>query len=107
MPLCGIVAIVKLRNYKNQGTFDIAIGRNSKSARKLLPVELHQIARKRFVFMKSIKRFDELQLLNLELHKLRRNRHGQWSIKINDQYRVCFVYEDDEEFLDVEIIDYH
>ncbi|MGA2160157.1 MAG: type II toxin-antitoxin system RelE/ParE family toxin [Dehalococcoidia bacterium] len=34
------------------------------------------------------------------------NRRGQWSIRINDQWRVCFRFEEGE-VLDVEIVDYH
>ncbi len=34
------------------------------------------------------------------------NRKGQWSIKINDQWRVCFVFADGHAY-DVEITDYH
>jgi proteic killer suppression protein len=41
-----------------------------------------------------------------ELEKLRRDRAGQHSIRINDQYRVCFVWTDNGAE-DVEITDYH
>ena len=40
------------------------------------------------------------------LEKLRGDRLGQYSIRINDQWRVCFVWEDGD-VLDVEIVDYH
>ena len=40
------------------------------------------------------------------LESLRGNRSGQWSIRVNDQWRVCFRIEDGNIF-DVEIIDYH
>jgi len=40
------------------------------------------------------------------LEALLGNRKGQWSIRINDQWRVCFRFEDGNAF-DVEIIDYH
>jgi proteic killer suppression protein len=40
------------------------------------------------------------------LEALRGDRKGQWSIRINDQYRVCFRFEDGNA-LDVEITDYH
>lgn len=38
---------------------------------------------------------------------LRGNRRGQHSIRINDQYRVCFVWGDDNNAYDVEVCDYH
>lgn len=40
------------------------------------------------------------------LEALRGDRKGQWSIRINDQWRVCFRFEDGN-VLDVEITDYH
>ena len=40
------------------------------------------------------------------LEALKRDRTGQWSIRINDQWRICFRFENSDAF-DVEIIDYH
>jgi proteic killer suppression protein len=40
------------------------------------------------------------------LEKLRGNREGQYSIRINNQWRICFRWENDRAF-DVEIVDYH
>ena len=43
---------------------------------------------------------------NNRLEALKGNRKGQWSIRINDQWRVCFRFEDSSA-VDVEIVDYH
>jgi proteic killer suppression protein len=40
------------------------------------------------------------------LEKLKGNREGQYSIRINDQYRICFVWKDNNAY-EVEIVDYH
>ena len=40
------------------------------------------------------------------LEALRGDRKGQWSIRINDQWRLCFSFENGNAF-DVEILDYH
>ena len=40
------------------------------------------------------------------LEKLSGNRAGQYSIRINDQWRICFIWKDDGPY-DVEIVDYH
>jgi proteic killer suppression protein len=40
------------------------------------------------------------------LEQLKKNRKGQWSIRINDQWRICFKWENGNAF-DVEIADYH
>ena len=41
-----------------------------------------------------------------QLEKLRGDREGQWSIRINVQWRICFEWIDDEAY-EVEIVDYH
>lgn len=40
------------------------------------------------------------------LEALKGNRKGQYSIRINDQYRLCFIWKNDNAY-DVEIVDYH
>lgn len=40
------------------------------------------------------------------LEKLRGDREGQWSIRINQQYRVCFRFQGSDAY-DVEVVDYH
>lgn len=42
------------------------------------------------------------------LEPLQDNRQGQWSIRINDQWRICFVWDDAlGQALEIEIVDYH
>ena len=43
---------------------------------------------------------------NNKLEQLKRDLVGQWSIRINDQWRVCFRFEGGHAY-DVEIVDYH
>lgn len=40
------------------------------------------------------------------LEKLKGDRPGQWSVRVNDQWRICFRFEGGDAF-DVEIVDYH
>lgn len=40
------------------------------------------------------------------LEKLKGDREGQYSIRINDQYRICFLWSDGDAY-NVEIVDYH
>jgi toxin HigB-1 len=40
------------------------------------------------------------------LEKLKGDRKGQWSVRINDQWRICFRWQNDHAW-DVEIVDYH
>ena len=41
------------------------------------------------------------------LESLHGDREGQYSIRINDQYRICFKVKDKNSFYEVEIVDYH
>lgn len=49
---------------------------------------------------------DLMQPPGNRLEKLRGDRQGQYSIRINDQYRICFVWRDHDAY-EVEITDYH
>lgn len=40
------------------------------------------------------------------LERLKGNREGQWSLRINDQFRICFRWRDGDAY-EVEIVDYH
>jgi len=48
----------------------------------------------------------DLSLPGLRLEKLKGDRAGQYSIRINDQYRICFDWRDGGAY-DVEVTDYH
>ena len=41
------------------------------------------------------------------LERMRGDREGQWSIRINDQWRVCFRWSDEHGATQIEITDYH
>jgi proteic killer suppression protein len=49
---------------------------------------------------------DLLQFPGLRLEKLKGNRSGQHSIRINEQWRICFVWQNDGPY-EVEVVDYH
>jgi proteic killer suppression protein len=95
--------------YADRGTYDIAAGINSKAARKKLPVRLQQLARRRMAFMASAQSLDDLSATarpGLNLHALKSDRAGQYAIRINDQYRICFFWTSRGPE-HVEITDYH
>ena len=72
-----------------------------------LPRDIQDIARRKLRMLNNADRVDELRIPPANrLEKLSGNREGQWSIRINDQWRVCFVWADDGAH-DVEIVDYH
>ena len=96
-----------IRSFKNKGTEDVNYGKSSKAALKILPKDLHrkaQIKLARLGAVTSMQDFQEIRGNRFE--KLKGDRKGQCSIRINDQYRICFRWEN-ENALDVEIVDYH
>ena len=96
-----------IRSFKNQGTEDIFDGRNSKTARKLCPQQLWNIAARKLEQLDSVAFLDDLKVPpGNRLETLAGDREGQYSIRINDQYRVCFEWVDGDPD-NVEIVDYH
>ena len=72
-----------------------------------LPPQIQERARAKLVAIDAAKRLDDLrQPPGNRLEALAGDRKGQHSIRINDQWRICFVWRDGEAF-DVEIADYH
>ena len=72
-----------------------------------LPAHLHRRAFKKLAILNAAISLDNLKVPpGNHLESLRRDRVGQHSIRINDQYRICFVWRDGSAY-DVEIVDYH
>jgi proteic killer suppression protein len=72
-----------------------------------LPADLHRRAFKKLAILNAAIALDNLRVPpGKHLEALHGDRSGQHSIRINDQYRVCFVWRDGNA-LDVEIVDYH
>jgi len=96
-----------IRSFKNHGTEDIFDGKNSKDARKLCPRDLWRIAARKLEQIDSAVTLDDLKIPpGNRLETLSGNRDGYYSIRLNDQYRVCFKWSNGNAD-DVEIIDYH
>jgi len=94
-------------SFKNQATEDIFNGKSSKNARKLCPQSLWKVARRKLDQLDSVLNIDELKVPpGNRLESLSENRKGEFSIRINEQYRVCFKWSESGPF-DVEITDYH
>jgi len=70
-------------------------------------VNIRQPARRKLLMLHAAKRLMDLKVPpGNRLHPLERDRAGQHSISINDQWRICFVWRDRDAY-DVEITDYH
>ena len=96
-----------IRSFASAGTEDIFNGRNTKDARKTCPRDLWRVAARKLEQLDSVSLFEELRIPpGNRLEVLSGDRKGQFSIRTNDQYRVCFVWTEDGPDA-VEIIDYH
>jgi proteic killer suppression protein len=72
-----------------------------------LPPALLRVALRKLVQLDAATVLDDLRVPpGNRLEKLRGDRAGQHSIRINDQWRICFRWRDGDAF-DVEIVDYH
>ncbi len=72
-----------------------------------LPTEILKRAAMRLIQLNAATRIEDLRLPpSNRLEKLHGDRAGQWSMRINDQWRVCFRFKNGDAF-DVEIVDYH
>ncbi len=96
-----------IQSFKDQGTLDVFDMTRSKQASKSCPPDLWSVARRK---LDQLNQADSLEDLRVpprnRLEALKRDRKGQHSIRINDQFRVCFRWTAAGPS-DVEIVDYH
>ena len=71
------------------------------------PAELRRIMLRKLVAIDAAEALDDLRVPpGNRLEKLRGDRVGQHSIRVNDQWRICFAWRDGDAY-DVSIVDYH
>jgi toxin HigB-1 len=114
MPVCpglrfitaGVIIHTVIRSFADAATEDFFNGVDSRRARRACPTTLWPVARRKLTQLNRVRLLVELSVPpGNRLERLRGDRTGQHSIRINDQYRVCFRWEDgyaDE----VEVTDY-
>ena len=96
-----------IRSFRDRGTEDVFDGAATGAARRTCPRVVWSIARRKLDQINRVRDVRELAVPpGNRLERLRGGRSGQYSIRINDQYRICFHWE--HEYADeVEITDYH
>jgi proteic killer suppression protein len=96
-----------IRSFASDGTRDIFDGVGSKRARKTCPAQLWNTATRKLDQLNQAEQLKDLRAPpGNRLEALSGSRKGRHSIRINDQYRVCFRWTDQGPE-DVEIVDYH
>lgn len=92
-----------IKNFRNKETEKIWQGQRSKR----LPGNIQQVARRKLRMLNNARALNDLRVPPANrLEALRGRRVGQHSIRVNDQWRICFVW-DQGDALSVEIVDYH
>jgi proteic killer suppression protein len=92
-----------IKNFKDKETAKIF---NRERSRKL-PSEIQQTALRKLRMLNRVYNLDELKIPpGNRLECLQGDRQGQYSIRINSQWRICFEWQDGHS-LNVEIVDYH
>ena len=96
-----------IKSFKNEATEDIYNGKTTKAAMKVCPKKIWNIATRKLDQLDSILSLDELRVPpGNRLETLSGQSKGQFSIRINDQFRICFKWSETGPE-DVEITDYH
>jgi proteic killer suppression protein len=96
-----------IKSFADRGSQDIFTGEDTKQALKCLPKELWRIARRKLTMVNAAKTVNDLKSPpGNKLEKLRGDLAGRYSIRVNDQYRVVFTFEDGNA-KDVGVLDYH
>ncbi len=94
-------------SFKDKATEDIFNGKSSRAARKACPQAIWKVASRKLDQIDSVVSLDELKVPpGNHLESLSGNRKGQYSIRINKQFRICFKWEKSGPD-QVEITDYH
>jgi proteic killer suppression protein len=94
-------------SFKDRGSEDVFDGSNSKEACRVCPSSLWSVARRKLDQINAAVSLNDLKVPpGNRLEALKGDRNSQYSIRINDQYRICFYWINNNA-LEVEIVDYH
>ena len=92
-----------IRNFKDKEAQKIFERQRSRK----LPSDIQQVALRKLRMLNRVSNLQELRIPPANrLERLSGDRNGQYSIRINDQWRICFEWED-ADAVNVEIVDYH
>jgi proteic killer suppression protein len=93
--------------FRNRGTEDVFNNEDTKAARRTCPSSIWGVAQRKLEYLQAATSLTDLKRPpKNNLEKLKGKRARQHAIRINDQYRVCFVWTD-KGADQVEITDYH
>jgi proteic killer suppression protein len=92
-----------IKAFKDKETEKVFVGRFSRK----LPPDVQRIAERKLIMLHRSVALNDLRIPpSNRLEALKGERMGQYSIRINDQWRICFEWRTDGVY-EVEIVDYH
>jgi toxin HigB-1 len=93
--------------FRDRGTEDLFDGKDTRAARRTLPVALWIVAARKLALLNGAEALVDVRMPSgNRLEALRGNRSGQYSIRINERYRICFRWTPGGP-ADVEVTNYH
>ena len=96
-----------IKTFASDGAQDIFDGIAFRTDRKCCPQSIWLVARRKLDQINRVRDLDELQIPpGNRLEHLKGDRENQYSIRINQKYRVCFTWEANHAY-EIEITDYH
>lgn len=96
-----------IRSFRGVAAEDIFNGRATRAARKAVPHALWHVVARKLEALDSAQGLQDLRTPpGNRLEQLKGDRAGQYSIRVNEQYRICFRWSEAGPE-DVEIVDYH
>ena len=92
-----------IQSYRDKGTQSVAERRHVRK----LAAHIQRQAQRKLMILNNVQDLNDLRVPpGNRLEKLEGARRGQHSIRINDQFRICFEWHDGDAY-EVEIVDYH
>jgi toxin HigB-1 len=96
-----------IKSFKSAGTEDIFDGFATQAARSCCPQSIWPVARRKLDQINRVRELNELKIPpGNRLELLKGDREDHYSIRINQQYRICFTWEEGHA-CEIEITDYH
>ena len=101
MPVCGTI-LAMIRDCRDRDTEALLAGERARRFRAF-----ERVARRKLLLLDAAVRLEDLRVPpGNRLEALQGDRAGQWSIRINRQWRICFEWHEGNAY-NVEIVDYH
>ena len=99
----ALLFIVVIRSFADKDTERVF----KRLTSKRLSIELQRAAYRKLLIIDGAEEISDLKIPpGNRLEKLKHDREGQFSIRINEQWRICFFWKDSDAH-EVEIVDYH